>query len=144
MKNYSAKHSKNQYRLVIANKHISERLVELGCGKAKTHNLTFPTEDQVSSYLIRHFVRGYFDGDGCISGAVKKVDIVGTEKFLKTVQVILLKEIGIKESKLNRRHNEREDEIRCLQICGRHQVDKFKDFIYKDATVFLSRKKDKF
>ena len=35
-------------------------------------------------------------------------------------------------------------EIRCLQICGRHQVDKFKDFIYKDATVFLSRKKDKF
>ena len=136
--------SKNQYRLVIANKHISERLVELGCGKAKTHNLTFPTEAQVSSYLIRHFIRGYFDGDGCISGAVKKVDIVGTEKFLKTVQVILLKEIGIKESKLNRRHNEREDEIRCLQICGRHQVDKFKDFIYKDATVFLSRKKDKF
>ena len=58
--------------------------------------------------------------------------------------MILLKEIGIKESKLNRRHNEREDEIRCLQICGRHQVDKFKDFIYKDATVFLSRKKDKF
>ena len=25
-----------------------------------------------------------------------------------------------------------------------YQVDKFKDFIYKDATVFLSRKKDKF
>lgn len=30
------------------------------------------------------------------------------------------------------------------KICGRHQVDKFKDFIYKDATVFLRRKKDKF
>ena len=85
--------SQNQYRLVITNKHISQRLVELGCGKAKTHNLTFPTEEQVPSCLIRHFVRGYFDGDGCISGAVKKVDIVGTEKFLKTVQVILLKEI---------------------------------------------------
>ena len=52
--------------------------------------------------------------------------------------------LGIKESKLNRRHNEREDEIRCLQICGRYQVDKFIDFIYKDATIFLSRKKDKF
>lgn len=136
--------SQNQYRLVIANKHISQRLVELGCGKAKTHNLTFPTEEQVPSCLIRHFIRGYFDGDGCISGAVKKIDIVGTEDFLKTVQGILLEKLEIKESKLNRRYKERENRIRCLQISGRHQVGKFKDFIYKDATIFLNRKRDNF
>lgn len=76
--------SQNQCRMVIASKHISHRLVKLGCGKAKTHILTFPTKEQVPSHLIRHFIRGYFDGDGSISGDRQKLfSFEGTIDFLK-------------------------------------------------------------
>lgn len=134
--------SQNQYRMVIANKHISQRLVELGCGKAKTHNLTFPIEEQVPSYLIRHFVRGYFDGDGSISkGKISKVDIIGTTTFLEPLQDILFKELSFNKTVLNQRHKERDNNIRSLQICGNKQCIKFRDWLYEDATIYLERKK---
>lgn len=137
--------AQNQYRLVIANKHISERLVELGCGKAKTYNLIFPTEEQVPSHLIRHFIRGYFDGDGSVSGdKQKQISFVGTVNFLKPLQQILMEELGFSETKLDRRHKERDNEIRSLRYCGINQCIKFRDWLYEDVTIFLKRKKDIF
>ena len=137
--------AQNQYRLVIANKHISERLVELGCGKAKTHNLIFPTEEQVPSHLIRHFVRGYFDGDGSVSGdKQKQISFVGTVNFLKPLQQILMEELGFSETQLDQRYKDRKDEIRSLRYCGINQCIKFRDWLYEDVTIFLKRKKDIF
>ena len=137
--------SQNEYRLVIANKRISERLVELGCGKAKTHNLTFPTEEQVPSCLIRHFVRGYFDGDGSVSGdKQKQFNLVGTINFLLPLQQILIEELGFSKTKLDQRHKERDNEIRSLRYCGINQCITFRDWLYKDATICMERKKNIF
>ena len=140
-----AKNSANQYRLVIANKHISQKLVELGCDKAKTHNLKFPTEEQVPSHLIRHFVRGYFDGDGSVSGdKQKQFSFVGTIDFLLPLQQILVKELNFSKTKLDQRHEDREDSIRALRYCGINQCITFRDWLYKDATIYLERKKNIF
>ncbi len=137
--------SQNEYRLVIANKHISERLVELGCGKAKTHNLVFPTEEQVPKHLQRHFVRGYFDGDGSVSGdKQKQFNLVGTINFLLPLQQILIEELGFSKTKLDQRHKERDNEIRSLRYCGINQCITFRDWLYKDATIYLERKYDIF
>lgn len=137
--------SQNEYRLVIANKHISERLVELGCGKAKTHNLIFPTEEQVPSHLIRHFVRGYFDGDGSVSGdKQKQFCFVGTIDFLLPLQQILVKELNFSKTKLDRRHKDIDNNIRSLRYCGVNQCITFRDWLYKDATIYLERKKNIF
>lgn len=134
--------SQNQYKLVIANKHISERLVELGCGKAKTHTLTFPTEEQVPKYLIRHFIRGYFDGDGGVSDGKRcKVNIIGTIDFIKKIQIILFNELSFSPTKLTDRWKERETNIRSLGIAGRKQCISFRDWLYNDATIFIERKK---
>ena len=144
-KKIGCENSQNQYRLVIANKHISQRLAELGCGKAKTHNLTFPTEEQVPSHLIRHFVRGYFDGDGSVSnGKTAQVDVIGTISFLLPLQDILFKELSLNRTVLNQRYKERDNEIRSLQIGGNNQCIKFRDWLYKDATIYLERKKNIF
>ena len=137
--------SSNQYRLVIANKHISQKLVELGCDKAKTHNLTFPTEEQVPSCLIRHFIRGYFDGDGSVSkGKKSKVDIIGTTAFLEPLQDILFNELSLNKTLLNQRHKERDNTIRSLQIGGILQCIKFRDWLYEGSTIYLERKKQVF
>ena len=142
---FKATNSSNQYRLVIANKHISQKLVELGCGKAKTHNLIFPTEEQVPSHLIGHFVRGYFDGDGSVSGdKQKQFCFVGTIDFLLPLQQILVKELNFSKTKLDRRHKDIDNNIRSLRYCGVNQCITFREWLYKDATIYLERKKNIF
>ena len=137
--------SQNAVSLTIANKHISQRLVELGCGKAKTHNLIFPTEEQVPKHLQRHFVRGYFDGDGSVSGdKQKQFGFVGTINFLLPLQQILIEELGFSKTKLDQRHKDREDSIRALRYCGINQCIKFRDWLYEDSTIYLKRKFDVF
>ena len=143
--NNGFKNSQNQYRLVMESRKISERLVELGCGKAKTHNLVFPTEEQVPKHLQRHFVRGYFDGDGSVSGDKhKQLSFVGTIDFLLPLQQILIEELGFSKTKLDQRHKERDNEIRSLRYCGINQCITFRDWLYKDATIYLERKYDIF
>ena len=56
---------KNSYCFTINNKHISDKLNKLGLIKNKSLTLEFPT--WLCSSLYSHFIRGYFDGDGCIS-----------------------------------------------------------------------------
>ncbi len=144
--NRGMKNSKNQYRITINNKHISERLVELGCGKAKTSVIKFPNSGQVPLDLVHHFVRGYFDGDGSVSsGKWFKIDIISTPEFLINLQCILKDSIGINITKLNTsRKYSKEVNIATLNIGGRLQCIRFKDWLYKDATIFLERKKKVF
>lgn len=145
IKEESYKNSSNQYRFVIANKHISHRLVELGCGKAKTHNLTFPTEAQVPKHLQRHFIRGYFDGDGSISGdKQKQISITGNEGILKDIQEILVNELSFSKTKFDKRWKTADNDITSLRYCGKNQCIKFRDWIYKDANIFLDRKREIF
>lgn len=137
--------SKNSWQLNISNKHISQRLVELGCVSNKTNFLKFPTEEQVPKHLQRHFIRGYFDGDGSVSDGKRcKVNIIGTIDFIKKIQIILFNELSFAPTKLTDRWKERKTNIRSLGIAGRKQCISFRDWLYKDATICLERKKNIF
>lgn len=57
------KNWKDSYRIQIGSKKMFADLKELGFGPRKTDNLKFP---QVPKRYISRFVRGYFDGDGCV------------------------------------------------------------------------------
>lgn len=54
---------KRQYRLQIGSIEWFRDLSRLGFTQAKSNRLTFP---KVPAKYIGHFVRGYFDGDGCV------------------------------------------------------------------------------
>lgn len=142
--------TQDQYRLTIGNKHISQKLAELGCVKAKTFDLTLPGDDAVPKGLLRHFVRGYFDGDGSIcnyvSGGYPKVttSMTSTEEFLNGIQVLMQQELCFNPVKLLCRFPERGNNIRSLCYSGRVKCSKFRDWLYKDATIFLERKKQVF
>jgi DNA-binding transcriptional regulator WhiA len=141
MFNSGYENSKNQWRLTISNKHISKRLVELGCEKAKTHNITFPTEEQVPQHLQRHFIRGYFDGDGYISNTPRspKLSIMGTLDFLLEIQKLIKTNRPLKH-----RHKERDGNVRALELSGKELIIRFRDWMYKDSTIYLERKKERF
>lgn len=148
--NATKSNKQNQYRLVIANQHISNQLVTLGCSKTKTFNIIFPTEEQVPSHLIHHFIRGVFDGDGCISiykiGNYSKsnVSIISTISFLENLELFLIKELNFNKVKLIERFPERNTNIRALCYSGKNRCKDFGNWLYRDATIFLKRKKEKF
>jgi len=133
--------SKNQYRLSINNKHISKRLNDLGCGALKTNTLTFPTDSQVPSHVIRHFIRGYFDGDGSISnGKNIVIDLLSTYEFLESLQDLLFNLFNIKKTVKSKRHKDRDGNVFRIQISSKEGIKKFCDWIYKDSTIHLERK----
>ncbi|MDL2302602.1 LAGLIDADG family homing endonuclease, partial [Lachnospiraceae bacterium OttesenSCG-928-D06] len=54
-------------RVRINNTNMCRDLISLGCVPQKSLTLTFPSEELLPGNYVRHFIRGYFDGDGCIS-----------------------------------------------------------------------------
>lgn len=69
---------KNIYRLQIGSKEIFQDLEKIGFTQAKTKNLKFP---EVPKEYIGDFIRGYFDGDGCISYGYYKTKDRKENKF---------------------------------------------------------------
>ncbi len=68
---YQAKHKnwKLRYTLQIGSKKIFLRLLKLGFTPKKSLSLRYPS---IPDRLLGHFLRGYFDGDGCASFAYYK------------------------------------------------------------------------
>ena len=137
--NRPLQYSQNSYILHISGKNISEQLTNLGCVPQKSLILKFPTEEQVPRELHSHFIRGYFDGDGCISygKCYRVVAILGTEDFIQGVKYCL-EENGI-PSKISKVKN-----IFILRIYSKDNIKSFHDYIYKNANIFMERKNNKF
>lgn len=138
----------NCCRISITNKSIAEDLIEKGCFRRKSSILKFPTESQVPNHLISHFMRGYFDGDGCLSKHVKRnrysFSVLGTYEFISRYQDILIETCGCNRTKLGQRHPDRPNNNYTLVYGGRKDIKNILDFLYKDATVYLDRKYNKY
>ena len=91
LRNEKNPNHKNVYRLVINDEHLSHTLESLGVVDKKSLILTFP--EFLRPDLIRHFVRGYFDGDGCVSYDYKynkiRTNLVGTLEFVSAISNIM-------------------------------------------------------
>ena len=133
----------DQSILMLTNLRIKEDLIKHGCVPCKSAILEYP--NFLSSELENHFIRGYFDGDGCFYYGERKdreskrscVSICGSESFCVGLRSIIIKE-KIKSHVVNNGN------IKVLNLSGSHNVIKFMDFIYKDATIYLQRKYKKY
>ncbi len=141
---------KNTFNVQICSYKISSNLANLGCFQRKSLTLKFPTEQQVPKHLIVHFIRGYYDGDGCLSvyydGNHWKCyfcSIVSTEDFCIKFQEIVLKETGVKFG-IRRQNKGSTTTTRQARVGGRLVAYRFLDWLYQDATIYLKRKHDKY
>lgn len=140
--------SSDTYVIYFNSKKMIDDLKKLGCTPRKTSTLTFPTHEQVSDCLIHHFMRGYFDGDGCIYESSKKsgtntFSVVGNINFVCDYKNTLFKKIG-KKNDVRLYMHKKSVGISSLYVGGNLQIEKIYDFLYKNATLFLFRKKNKF
>jgi hypothetical protein len=124
-------------RWTVRNQHLWDTLNTLGCIPKKSLILQFPdisifsTED-----LIVHFIRGYFDGDGCISYANKEhtkicINIVGTEHMLDCINNY----VPVKLYKTKKSNTDA-----CSVSLSGTKAFKVVDYLYKNASIYLDRK----
>lgn len=129
---------KNMWILNMYSKHMCETLKSHGMIPNKSLKVKFPDIDKS---LYSHFIRGVFDGDGCIHNAKGKTrhlcSIVGTYdlcNFLKKLFETMNIQSHVREAS---NHN---GITAVLEIWKTESVIKFLDYIYQDAEMFLDRK----
>lgn len=128
---------------------FSESLAKLGCVQGKTYILQYP--DFLSKNLEHHFLRGFFDGDGCLSithrsdraehSKTYQFNIVGRKDVLSKIQEILCSELNIARTTLSERGY---SSVGVIHWSGRKVVTKIMNFLYQDATIFMKRKYNKY
>lgn len=135
---------KDQYTLCINDPYMSKHLEKLGIVNAKSLIITFP--DYIRMKFINHFVRGYFDGDGCISSNAvtgkPRVSICGTYDFCEKLSNIIHAMNGscsIYHPKQCTGKN-----TYTLNIQGYNSVNNFMEWLYCDAEFKMDRKYQKY
>ena len=124
-------------------------LNDLGYGYNKSkRELTLPN---LNDDLLIHFIRGYFDGDGCITGwlSIEKgksdrvrysFDICGKTKKLLEEIVEFLDSYDIK---VNINYIKRDDMYR-IKTSSKQEIKKIYELLYNDSNFYLTRKFNKF
>lgn len=135
-----------QVSLRFVSKQIINDLNSLGVHPRKS--LTLEHLPIIPHNLYNHFIRGYFDGDGSICSYYDSYDkrqrncleILGTELFLLEMQTIFVRECNVKQTKLHKTHSYG---ITRIQYKGNSSIIKIREYLYKNATVYINYKHDR-
>lgn len=141
---------KKQHGLAFNNPYIGQDLINLQALAWKKGSNTDLLQN-IPEKLVHHFIRGFFDGDGCI-GVQKREDRPGLYMYanfcgpiqdafaLEAIQNIIpmWPNLGAKQ------RNSDGHEYSEIKLTGNQQVNAFGNWLYRDATRFLARKKNRF
>lgn len=118
-------------RIAFYSNAFCDHLAKYGIVKEKCHKTYLPA---IPEELIAHYTRGLIDGDGSITDS--QVTLFGNKKLLLDIKNIYIDKLGISSDSI------KEYQASCYRLAI-YQKDarlKLLEFLYKDATVFLSRK----
>lgn len=145
--NSKEKFSKNGDLLQMVTTHITNKILwkdlyDKGCVPNKSLILTFPPETLFkNTTLIRHFIRGYFDGDGTLgvykhsktnSNLEESLSFVGTFNFLKQLQKYIGNGFLMKKPNCS-------EQVYRLSYSTKKAFN-VADYLYNNATIYLERK----
>lgn len=138
--NKTDKKERHNCRLTISNKHIHEQLLKLGVIPNKTFILSFP--DFIPDNLMSHFIRGYFDGDGCFSYSNKTnrsyITICSSDIFCEELASFLKEKENI-TLHVNNISNKNE-KTKIARTSSKKEIINFLKYIYRDSDLKLERK----
>lgn len=135
-------------RIRIFSINMVNDLVGLGITDNKTYDFQLP---KLENNLMRHFIRGYFDGDGCIRTRTKRLssgrtieyplcDFASVNKnFLDQLRSFLYNTIRVC-SYIYQDH----DNLYRLCIHKNDHTINFLNYMYQDSNIYLDRKYQKY
>lgn len=146
IKNKSVKLKGKNYdacKVSICSTKLCKDLINLGVTPRKSLTLIFPKEEMVCDNLLRHFIRGYFDGDGNIGirntssfKNLPRISVLGTEKFLNSLKNIYESKLNVTSVKL---YSRKGNEALTYQKTG-DDARSILRYMYEGASVYLVRK----
>lgn len=122
-------------------KQMKNDLIRLGCPVRKSQNLSFIPD--IDPTLMRHYVRGFFDGNGTVYFSPKTVLHFGffsTPTFVRNLYNLMVN-YGIVPD--GRKVTDKKG-VSTIMFSAKKDIDSFYHWIYDDATLFCKRKKEKF
>ena len=126
-------------RVMLHSIDLCNSLIKQGCVPAKSLILQPPN---LNEDFISHFIRGYFDGDGCVSfndeTKIGNVSLLGTKEVLDYV----IEHTDISKTTLI--HDKRGNKAFALFIGSCTNTIIFYNYIYSNADMYLDRKKVKY
>lgn len=131
-------HSRNESVLSVFSLKMVNDLSKYGMVPRKSFITYYP--DNIPSELDRHFIRGVFDGDGCITNG-QVIGFYGNDDLILSIQDKLIESIGIPKNKLTVRKT---NGANSFYFSAKKDVYNFYHYIYDDSTIWLQRKREKF
>ena len=131
-------------RITINCTKLCRDLIRLKCIPNKTYDIKFPTFDIVPHEYMRDFIRGYFDGDGCIYINEKRIQINFTGMFdmLKGISDFLISEKILRV--LPKIYKDKRSNAQQMYIYGKDSIKEILDYLYKNCNIYLDRKYQKY
>lgn len=134
----------HEAQLIVCSAKMVSDLSKYSVTQRKTYTVEIPL---IRQELMPHLVRGIFDGDGCISTA-HQVSFTGNFQILSSIQKYLEETINVNKTKIySKKHISKTNVItycHSFSFSSKKDVTNFYHLIYDNATIYLSRKKDKF
>ena len=136
--------NRDVFDIKISSSKMKSDLLKLGISPNKTMSVGYPL---IPENLQNHFMRGVFDGDGCISIHHDKRDnsnrgqvniCSGSFDFIKEYVDNMVKYCGVKKNNIR----QPKGTYYVIDWGGLLDVESFYEFLYKDANIFLKRKKE--
>ena len=142
-------YSKKQYcRIIISDLTMYLSVQKYGLVEHKSNILQPPNKKDIKKYE-RHFIRGFFDGNGSITFTntslhknAYQFKIISTNEFLDFIKEWIESNTFIKIKKYYKRKEEQI--VSSIEIAGNYQVKEILDLLYKDSTVYLERKYNRY
>lgn len=127
-----------QYYISIYNKEIISRLKSYGLYQHKSCNETPYYE--IKKELVRHYIRGIWDGDGHILKDLTGTGVCGSEEILIYIYEVLKSELDLYPSRKNKMiYFDKSSNIYRLHFSTRN-VYMITNYLYENATIYLNRK----
>ncbi len=131
---------KNTVQILITRSNMVNDLIKHGCLRNKSQkDLHIPN---IREDLIKHFIRGLFDADGCITNSHRyaKTVFTGSKTLINEIQSFLLQRGIVKKITKSYYHNNNCVSVEYFQ----RDSEKIFDYLYSDANIYLDRKYNKF
>jgi hypothetical protein len=135
---------RDMVELKLNGKKIVNDLEKIGVYPNKTFTIDYPMIDE---NLERHFLRGYFDGDGCIRINTDKRDgskrgdlriVSGSINMLNKINERMNFLFG---TNMNKLYGPKNKEYKFIGWAGMSDIEKIYNGFYLNSDLFLKRKK---
>lgn len=137
-------YSKNSYsRIIYYSEIMFNDLLKYNLVEHKT-NILIPPSISLLGNHTSDFIRGYFDGNGSIAHTNTEKNnsyafkLVSTKNFLDFVNNYIKEKLGFSANKYYKRKDYQE--VMSLEFSGNLKTQKILDLLYKNATIYLNRK----